>query len=82
MQWRTKNRSGILWTQSGAADYIFPVIFFFIVSDGSFEVLEWRIVRFLPAPVAYVCERTHGRINIWLHVPEVKDSSKRNIKNH
>lgn len=40
-----KNRSGILWSQSGAADYIFSVIFFFIVSDGSFDVQKWLIVR-------------------------------------
>lgn len=82
MQWRTKNRSGILWTQSGAADYIFSVIFFFIVSDGFFWSIEVAYCVFSLCSCTYVCvcARVHSCINIWLHVTGVKDSSKLNIK--
>lgn len=47
MQLGTKNRSGILWSQSGAADYIFSAVLAFIVSDGAFEVLQRVLYRVL-----------------------------------
>lgn len=81
MQPGTKNRSGILWSQSGAADYIFSVIFFFIVSDGSFDAYKWRIVCTPCARPPRACERArrHKCAALWLF-QGAKDCSELSIK--